>query len=180
MLPHFAYPSPVRLRSHCRVVHQSVVMHLSSVLRRLQSAWRVAKAHPRALAAKASVGKATAAIQASGVEVAIGTAKRVHLRIAAQVLAPGERAALRLTMGREPRLVKRSADAWSGAEAPDLRRHLLRQRRAVKLWRWLLIYVWQRWRSPLPDRVRRAWCREAVRSGAAAVGSMVMSALRPV
>lgn len=95
------------------------------MLRRLQPARRVAKAHPGALTTKACVSKAAAAIQASGIKVAIRTPKRIHLRVRTEILAPAEGSALRLAMGREARLVEWSANVWPGAEAPDLRRHFL-------------------------------------------------------
>ena len=95
------------------------------MLRRLQPARRVAKTHPGALATKARVSKAAAAIHASGVKVAIRTSKRIHLRVRTEILAPAEGSALGLAMGREARLMEWSANVWPGAEAPDLRRHFL-------------------------------------------------------
>lgn len=154
VLPHLSYPSPIRLRSHRRVLHQYIVMYLASMLRGLQSARRVCKAHPRALTAEPCVGKASAAVQAASIEVAVGTAKGVHLWVCTtQVLAPAE-GALWLAMRREARLVEGSANAWPGAEAPDLRRHIVvRRRMDANLWWRLLVYVWLRLMLPRPDRL---------------------------
>lgn len=181
MLPHFSYPSPIRLRSHCRLLHQNVVMYLSAMLRRLQPTRRVTKAHPRALPTKACVSEAAAAIQSSGIKVAIRTPEWIHLRIRTEILAPTKGATLGLAMGREARLMEWSANIWPGAEAPDLRRHFLCLWRALMMRRRLLESVWQRERLPRPGHLcQMAWYGGVVGLPAAFRRGFAISTVRPI
>lgn len=93
------------------------------MLRRLKASRAVCESHSRSLAAKARVGKATAAVEPRNVEVAIRAPKGVHLVVRIQVLVTGHGAALWLPVRGESGLVKRRADAWAGREGADLRRH---------------------------------------------------------
>jgi len=85
----------------------------------------VRESHPRILAAKRRVGEARGASvePRSAKRVAVGGGKRVHLGRRAEILVPAQRHALRLTVGREARLVEGGADAGPSAEAAYLWRH---------------------------------------------------------
>jgi hypothetical protein len=82
----------------------------------------VCESHPSALAAEASVGKATAATvqPRRGKGIAVGGGERVNLGVGTEVLVGAKGGAL---VGGEAGLVEGRSNAWPGAEAPGLRWH---------------------------------------------------------
>lgn len=125
VFPYLSYPALIRVRPHCRVVHQHIVLQLSPVLRLLQAGTgAMRKAHARALAAKARVGEpGSAAVEASAAKgIAVASGEGADL-IGVEVLVGAQVAALGLSVGGEAALVVGRGDTRPGAEAAKLWRH---------------------------------------------------------